>query len=60
MKHYCSIKNCKKLAVIKRWILGVGPCPTLLVFLCSNCKDIPLWNEDIVKEEKIGENENVV
>ncbi len=56
----CSRPRCGKLAVIKRWLPGIGPFPKLLVCLCCQCKDLPLWNEDVIKEEKLEANENVV
>ena len=44
--------SCGNLAVIKRWFLG-GMFPILIVYLCSECKDLPLWNVDVSKEEKL-------
>lgn len=49
----CSRSECKKPAVVKRWLLGIGPCPALIVYLCCDCKDILLWNDDVIREEKI-------
>jgi hypothetical protein len=52
-KEICSTQRCGKTAVVKRWLAGFGPCPVLMVHLCDGCKDIPLWCEDVIKEEKI-------
>lgn len=49
----CSPPSCGKPAIIKRWFRGPDPCPVIVVYLCSNCKDIPLWNEDVIKEERV-------
>lgn len=54
-KIYCSRQQCKQPAVVTRWYVGVGSCPPLMVHLCLNCKDIPLWDEenDLIKEEQV-------
>ncbi|MBI3638716.1 MAG: hypothetical protein HY223_00180 [Thaumarchaeota archaeon] len=53
----CSRSKCKRPAVVCRQYVGINPYPVLIAYLCSDCKDIPLWNEeeDIIHEEKIME-----
>ena len=50
--------SCKNLAIVKRWFYA-GQFPILIAYLCSECKDLPLWSVDVSKEEKLG-GQNVV
>ena len=46
----CSRSKCKRPAVVCRWYVKIDPYPVLVAYLCSDCKDVFPWNEDIIKE----------
>jgi len=50
---YCILPKCGKPATVRRIFPGISFFPILQVYLCSTCKDISLWNQDFIKEEKV-------